>query len=560
MGAAMGQVPRELTPSRSARDLFGAELRYWRERAGLSQARLGKVVLHSGDLIARVEKAERWPSPGMAEACDAALGTGGVLGRMWPAVEQQRRREIEEADIALADADANSDSADGSGGTPAKTVLLRADEEGHLWVSLGRQLLPGGAAAPVPPGAGAPAGLPRVAADDLSATDPLCGRPRPCQTVGCVLRPLAGSLAPLPGCAYRQGHGTGPDAGGVDGQAGMRHEVDMTAQEGSEHADQREIGEATLAQLRAEVIRLSHELMTGAPFPLFQQMRRVRTRIYAALDRRLWPRDHTELHFLLGCLNNLMAVAAKSLGCSQAAEELLRAGWAYAVAIDHRPLMAHLRLQLASIAYWQDRTRQSQDLARSGLEYLSDGPDAAHLHLVHARAAARLGDGDTARSAITAAGEARAREHHDELLDIGGMFGLSRATQQWLAGSTLVEIPDAAAEAVTELERATSLYAAGPEPGEGFAFECEAMAHVDLAAAQLRAGVLDAATTALEPTLSLPPGQRTDGIVRKLGWVRAELARPRYHGEASVSSLDERIEDFTAHSVVNDLSDLPGHS
>ena len=96
MGAAVGQVPRELVPGRSVHDLFGAELRYWREQVGLSQVRLGAVVCYSGDVIGKVEKAERWPSRGMAEACDAALGTGGALGRMWPTVEQQRCQELQD--------------------------------------------------------------------------------------------------------------------------------------------------------------------------------------------------------------------------------------------------------------------------------------------------------------------------------------------------------------------------------------------------------------------------------------------------------------------------------
>jgi hypothetical protein len=109
-----------------------------------------------------------------------------------------------------------------------------------------------------------------------------------------------------------------------------------------------------------------------------------------------------ELYFLLGALNVLMANAADFLGHPQAAEELVRAGWAYATAIDHRPLLAQLRLQLASIAYWH-RPRQSRDLARSGLEYLSDGSNAAQLHLEYGRAAARIGDTATARQAIAAA-------------------------------------------------------------------------------------------------------------------------------------------------------------
>ncbi len=179
---------------------------------------------------------------------------------------------------------------------------------------------------------------------------------------------------------------------GLGGSATER-EVLMAAHEGGEHAEsaeRRDIGDATLEQMRADLVRLSHDYMRGEPLSLFREMRRVRARMYAALDRRLWPRDQNDLYFLLGCINDLMAVAAYDLGNSLAAEELIRAGWAYAVAIDHRPLMAQLRLQLASIASW-DRPRQSREHAARGLEYLSDGPNAAQLHLLFGRAAVRLG-------------------------------------------------------------------------------------------------------------------------------------------------------------------------
>jgi hypothetical protein len=56
---------------------------------------------------------------------------------------------------------------------------------------------------------------------------------------------------------------------------------------------------------------------------MFREMRRLCSRIYAALDRQLWPRDQTELYFLLGALNCLMAVAASDLGYTQAGEELV---------------------------------------------------------------------------------------------------------------------------------------------------------------------------------------------------------------------------------------------
>ena len=347
----------------------------------------------------------------------------------------------------------------------------------------------------------------------------------------------------------------------VLGGSWIGREVEMAAHDGSEHAEraeERDIGDATLEQLHSDVIRLSHDYMTGEPFTLFQEMRRVRDRMYAALDRRLWPRDQTDLYLLVGCVNCLMASAAHDLGYPHASEELIRAGWAYAVAIDHKPLMAKLRADLAHVAFWQNRPRQSRDLAGSGLQYLADGPNAAQLHLKYGRAAAQLGDADVARKAIGQAWHARELPDQDELLQLGGEFGFSRASQHYLAGSILLEITGAERDAITELEHAMELYAAGPERGEDHSFELRMLAHINLAVARLRVGELDAAKPALLPVLALPPGQRIDPLPQRLDTVRAELASSRYHGSAQASDLAEQIEDFSRDTIVGVLSALPG--
>jgi hypothetical protein len=340
------------------------------------------------------------------------------------------------------------------------------------------------------------------------------------------------------------------------GDSTVEREVLMAAHEGSEHAEraeQRGIGEATLEQMRADVIRLSRDYMTGEPLPLFLEMRRVRARMFAALDRQLWPRDQTQLYFLVGCLNCLMASAADDLGYPQSADELIRAGWAYAAAIDHRPLMAKLRMDLATNAYWRNQPRYSVDVAESGLRYLADGPNAAQLHLKYGRAAAQLGDVDRARRAIGAAHDAREREHTDELLELGGEFGLSRASHHYLAGSTLAEIPETESDAIAELGRATEMYAAGPGPGEAHSFQMEMLAHIELAALLLRTGGLDAASASLQAVLNLPPGKRIDPLPQRLWRVRAEIAHPRYQGSPEAQGLDEQIEDFTRETVAADL-------
>src|SRR3981081_4536696 len=61
------------------------------ELRNLSQDQLGRLVHVSGDALTTIEKVQRWPQPGLAEACDTALATGGILARLWPLVEGQRR-------------------------------------------------------------------------------------------------------------------------------------------------------------------------------------------------------------------------------------------------------------------------------------------------------------------------------------------------------------------------------------------------------------------------------------------------------------------------------------
>ena len=98
----MPQPLRRLTPARSAQDTFGAELRHWRTLRGLSQADLAGKIHYTPDLVAKVEKADRWPPSDMAASCDGVLDTGGVLQRLMPLVDQQRQAEADARRLDLA--------------------------------------------------------------------------------------------------------------------------------------------------------------------------------------------------------------------------------------------------------------------------------------------------------------------------------------------------------------------------------------------------------------------------------------------------------------------------
>jgi hypothetical protein len=256
-----------------------------------------------------------------------------------------------------------------------------------------------------------------------------------------------------------------------------------------------------------------------------------------------------------------MAVAANALGYASAADELVRAGLAYAVTIDNKPLMARLRIQAADIACLHDRLRQARDLAQGAIHDMPVGPNAARAHLIQGIAAARLGDADAARGAVTAATGAREqerREPHDDLLEIGGAFGFSYANQDFYSGAAIVQIPGAEPDAIARLEVATQSFAAGPGPGEEHSLHCKILAHADLATARLRAGRLDAAIVAIEPVMALPPAMRTEYVVKRLALVSDELTQRIYRSSPLARDTGEQIEEYCRDTIVTSLNVRPG--
>jgi ribosome-binding protein aMBF1 (putative translation factor) len=73
--------PRELYPDRSARDLFGAEIRRHREKSGMSLRAMSEVLNYSKSHLARIEAAESLPHDDLPAKLDACFGTDGLFAR-----------------------------------------------------------------------------------------------------------------------------------------------------------------------------------------------------------------------------------------------------------------------------------------------------------------------------------------------------------------------------------------------------------------------------------------------------------------------------------------------
>ncbi|MEO3974109.1 helix-turn-helix transcriptional regulator [Streptomyces sp. CAU 1734] len=93
---------RELTPDRSARHLFGAEMRRLRLEAGMSLDRLADVLKYGKTSLHRFETAESMIPPDLAPKLDAAFGAGKFFEKLYVLARKEihpdqfrRRMELE---------------------------------------------------------------------------------------------------------------------------------------------------------------------------------------------------------------------------------------------------------------------------------------------------------------------------------------------------------------------------------------------------------------------------------------------------------------------------------
>ncbi|MEW1723702.1 helix-turn-helix transcriptional regulator [Streptomyces sp. NPDC093109] len=100
----MAFQPNELHPERSARDLFGADVRRYREAAGLSLVRLAAVLKYSKSHLARIETAEFLPYPELPPQLDLLFETNQHFERLYEVARREPfpgkyRRVIELEDV-----------------------------------------------------------------------------------------------------------------------------------------------------------------------------------------------------------------------------------------------------------------------------------------------------------------------------------------------------------------------------------------------------------------------------------------------------------------------------
>jgi hypothetical protein len=326
----------------------------------------------------------------------------------------------------------------------------------------------------------------------------------------------------------------------------------MAAHESSRHAAESDgsVSPAIIEQVQAEVWRLARGYAAMPPLRLLAESRQARNLAYMALDRTKRPAQTKDLYLAAGQLCGLMAVASFDLAVWDAAAEQARAAHVYAELVDHPGLRTWARGTQALIAYWTGRPRQAIIHVEAGLDRSPAGAAEARLRSIEARAWSHLGgDPRRATTALRAADDAHAADRggddlHDE---IGGEFGWGPSRHAACAGTALLALGDAAG-AVQRARQAIDLL-----PGDPFGGLVTERAHVDLAAAELSLGHLDAAKAALDPVWLVPVPQRRHSLTDRLAQMARVLSSPRWHDDREAWDLRDRIEVFNTEAEARAL-------
>jgi hypothetical protein len=307
------------------------------------------------------------------------------------------------------------------------------------------------------------------------------------------------------------------------------------------------IGPTTLEQFDSDIRQIAHTYLHTPPLPLFLRTLRLRDRAFALLQGRQHPDQTRHLYATAGWLCSLLAWMSGDLGDYTAAKTHGRIAWLCAELADHNGLRAWTRATQSKLAFWNGEILESEHLARDGLRFATATTAAVMLRSLEGRASARLGNSETANSAIHQAREAR--EHVTSPDEVGGLFGCSMAQQSYLAGSTYLWLRQPG-DALREAEDAIQHFETSA--AEDRFYGAEMLARIDAMTAHAQEGRLDSVEGAAQVVLAVPPQQRLDTFVRGLHRVRDELGRPAFQGSVEARQLQEQIEDFCAGAIARD--------
>ncbi|MFE7318541.1 helix-turn-helix domain-containing protein [Streptomyces sp. NPDC057555] len=350
------------------------------------------------------------------------------------------------------------------------------------------------------------------------------------------LRPLAAGSAPQPET---------PDRDRQEEDDQLRSLAAGAAQTSSAFAEfiaSSNVSSDVLEQFGFILARIATDYVHAPLLPLFTELIDVRDELFDRLQGHQRPQQSRELLLLAGTACLLLAHASQNLGESASAMAQIRTARLCAEEADHTGLRAWVAGTAALIAEWSPQNRMALKLTEQAARLAPAGETRIRVAAIEARAAARIGDHKLALAALDRMQQAREETPlHNEVEQFGGLLSFPLAKQDYYLGGTYTLLGQHE-EAYRHATAAISAYRSGPR--EERSYGDEALAHIDLITIGILQGDPDAATTALQHVLNLPPQMR----IRQLGGAMDRLGgfmhRPGLKGNRTIRTLTDLIRGY----------------
>ncbi|MBB0243594.1 helix-turn-helix domain-containing protein [Streptomyces alkaliphilus] len=304
------------------------------------------------------------------------------------------------------------------------------------------------------------------------------------------------------------------------------------------------VGEDDLESLAYDIAAIATDYVHTPLPPLFTDLLATRDRAFSLLECRQPPRQTRELFLLAGTSCLLLAHASQNLGAPRPAMDQIRAAWTCAQLADHPGLQAWTKGTAALIAEWSPHKPAALKHIRQATALAPPGETRIRTAAITARAAARVGDRETALAALDELRRAREEQPRvDEFTQIGGLLTFPEAKQEYYIGSTYALLGEFA-PAERHASRAVALYEHGSP--EDRSYGDEALARVDIVTARLGMGDPDSGSDHLERLLRMPTGLRIRQIGVAMRRVGTLLQQPRLAGNRTARELADAVRGFQA--------------
>lgn len=325
----------------------------------------------------------------------------------------------------------------------------------------------------------------------------------------------------------------------------IRKNTKMAARRAREFAmgmERGQLGDETLGFLQDEVREIAEKYQRVPLSSIFADLTDAQDRVFRLIEGgRTKPSQLRQLHIMATLLSWFMAKAGHDMGDSTSAMMQARTAGVCAQQAERPDLMALTDGLKSLITYWSGAAEDAMHYARKGAAEHPElrGTVSVWLPSLEGRAAALLGDHESAQSANQRAHQLRELVEPDELDELGGLLTFPQQKQLYYEVESQVLLDHGDAEVLSRAEQSADAFS--DDTTTYWAFGDQAGAQCNLGLARLYAGDIDGAADALRPVLDLVPSQRNRGIVVSAQRVATAITRRPVRTAAVARELREEI-------------------